>query len=296
MSKFTNGSSFFKRNTYQLDINCLSSKSSQKQQKKNKKTSSKSNNTNNNNITDDDFNKMMEENNNSNKNNIKLSDYLSQIKSPEILNSLLEEKIIGNDLVVRIESENISGSQLLKLILNTNTDPNNYNWIELNQYGLVLQFLLRDNSREQLLCLFLIQNYSSSLGFPKITYKDKPVYFLKIIFQLLFTYDIIDESVYWEWQEILTNITDIDEKTKNTICIQTADFFNILKMTFTDEDYEDENKDENNKQSQINIEKSINESESEDESEEESNNESDKIPECKDYNMDDNEDFNLDDI
>ncbi len=294
MSKFTNTSSFFKRNNYQIDIK---TKSSQKQQKKNKKTNSQSDNFTNN-ITDNDFDKLMEENNNEKKNNIKLSDYLSKIENSITVKNLIQEQIVGGDLISKIELENITGSQLLKEILNKYDDPNNYSWIEQNQYGLALQFLLKENSREQLLCLLLIQNYSNSHGFPKINYKDKHVYFLKMIFQLLFTYDIIDESIYWEWQEILTNIVDIDEKTKNTICIQTTEFFNILKMTFTDEDYE-ENNDENNDENLNKKSDNKSDNESDNESDDKSNNESDKlkIPKEQDYKMDDgDEDFNLDDL
>jgi hypothetical protein len=304
MSKFgSNNSSFFKRNTFQLDIKSKSkSKSSDKQQKKNKKIINQSNS-----ISDNEFNKLMEEND-TQKNDIKLSNYLSKIGNSEIVNKLIQEHIIGHDLLDKIQSEskneNIMGSQLLKQILIKYNDPNDYTWVEQNQYGLALQFLLKDNLTDQLLCLLLVQNYSYSLEFPKINYKDKQVYYLKIIFQLLFTFDIIDESIYWEWQETLTNFSDIDEKIKNTICVQTAEFFNILKMTFTDEDYEDnkDNNDENTKdnnnnntQLKLNTEKLDNESNTE--SNTESDNESDKykVPEEQDYNMDD-DNFNLDDL
>jgi len=290
MSKFNStSSSFFKRNTYQLDIK---SKSSQKQQKKNNKAT----NTNSNVVTDNDFNKLMEENNNLKNNSVKLSDYLLKIDNSEVAKKIIQEQIMGSDLVDRIKYENITGTQLLKEILNKYSEPSNYEWVEPNQYGLALEFLLKDNLKEQLLCLLLTQNYSNSLGFPKINYKNKQVYFLKMIFQLLFTYDIIDESVYWEWQEVLINIVDIDENTKSTICIQTTEFFNILKMTFTDEDYETNDNGENqndNQNPQLKTEKS---DESEDESESEPEPDKYKVPEEQDYNMDDNEDFNLDDL
>ena len=293
MSKFN--SAYFKRNTYQFEIK---TKSSQKEQKKNIK-SEKNNTDKHNNISDSDFNKLMEENNFLKKNDVKLADYISKIKDSEIANKLLEENLMGNDLVTIIESENISGSQLLKGILNKYNDPNNYFWSDSNQYGNALQFLLKENPKEQLLCLLLIQNHTYSLGFPKVNFKDKSVYFINIIFQTLFTNDIIDESTYWKWQDILVDIVDIDENTKKMICIQTTEFFNILKMTFTEEDYENDNaeikKDKDDKivQHQNNKEKLANEynEESKDELDEY------KVPEEQDYYVsDDDEDFNLNDL
>jgi hypothetical protein len=291
MSKFNGSSAFFKRNTYQLDIKSISSQKEQRQQKKNKKVSNYKTDT----VSDDEFNKLMEQNENTNTNMIRLSDYLSKIKDSEIAIRLIQQQMLGTDLLEMACLQDITGSQLLKQILNKYNDPNNYNWIYSNQYGLLLQFLLRENPKEQLLCLLLIQNYSSLLGFPKINYKDKSIYFIKIIFQLLFTNDIIDESSYLEWQEILIEFTDLDDKVKNTITIQTAEFMNIFKKTFTDQDYEENNsentKEENKQESKL---EKIN-------SDNEQSNKSDDelykiiVPVEQDYNMDD-DNFNLDDL
>lgn len=301
MSKFNGSSSFFKRNTYQFDIKPTSS---QKQQKKNKKQNNPISDI----VSDNEFDKLMEENNNVGlKKVFKLSDYFSGVKNSEIASRLVQEQIVGNDLLIRIESENVTGSQLLKEILNK-FEPDNIEWINKNQYGSALKLLLEENSKEQLVCLFLIQNYSYTHGFPKINYKDKEVYYIKMIFHLLFTNDIIDESTYLEWLDILTDLVDIDNSVKNIICIQTAEFINIFKMTFTDQDYEndqenysDVNKDKTQSQSNTSAKlnsKLSNKSDkvSDDESD---NDESDKcnVPEEQDYNMDDgNEDYNLDDL
>ena len=315
MSKFNKASSYFKRNLYQLDIKTKSPKKNNKNQKNNE---NQKNNDSYDNISDNDFNKLMEEsdynydksvfnNNKSNKNDIKLINYLSKIEDSEIVNKLIEEQLIGCDLMSRIESDNITGSQLLKGILNKYNDPNIYNWIELNQYGSSLQLLLKNDLKEQLLCLLMIQNYSNSFGFPKITYKNKQVYFLKIIFQLLFTYDIIDESTFWNWQDILIDIVDIDENTKKLLCIQTTEFFNILKMTFTeDEDtYENEKDNENNEikkntnyelklDNKLNndINSDVKKTKDEEKDDKEKDDEDDdsekyKVPEEQDYFMDD---------
>ena len=296
MSKFNTGSSFFKRNTYQLDIPSKPTKSTKQAKKdKSKKNINKSNR-----ISDEDFNELMNENFEE-KNKVKFIDYLNKITSCEIVDQLIREKLIGKDLVIRLESETISGSQLLKGILKNNKEPTSYNWVQPENYGLALSNILSNDSNEQLLCLFLIQDYSRTFEFPKITYKDKQVYYLKTIFQLLFTNDIIEESTFWKWQDLLVDIVDIDDDTKNKICVQTAEFFNILKLTFNEEDYvegEGEREGEGNRKEDGNIENKNHQNVYVDESEYMTNKNTDtklKIPEEQDYNMDD-DNFNLDDI
>ena len=301
MSKFNIGSSFFKRNNYQLDIITKPSKKDKKNTNKNL-GSNKSNC-----VSDDDFNELMKENLEV-KNKVKIIDYLDKITDSEIVEQLIREQLIGEDLVIRIESETISGSQLLKGILKKYNDPSNYNWVQPENYGLALSSVLSNNTKEQLMCLFLIQDYSRTFEFPKISYKDKPFYFLRTIFQLLFTYDIIEESTFWKWQDLLVDIVDVDEDTKNKICIQTTEFFNILKLTFTDEDYENEENEDNEKNNLTNnLVKNNNhqnknddvlDNELDEESEQELNKETDnkfKVPEEQDWNIDD-DNFNLDDL
>lgn len=303
MSKFNQASSFFKRNTYQLDITIKPAKKDKNKKNSNNNLSSNKSNR----VSDDDFNELMKENVGEKKKLIKFSDYLNEITNSEIVEQLIQEQVIGQDLVSRIGKEKISGSQLLKGILKIYNEPSNYNWIQPENYGLALSSILANNMKEQLLCLLLILDYSKSFEFPKISYKDKQIYFVKTIFQLLFTYDIIEESTFWEWQDLLVNFVDIDENTKNKICIQTTEFFNILKMTFTDEDYENvENEEHNEKNISIrnyNQNKLDNESDEEFDSlsDEETNKELNKkldkyqVPEEQDYNMDD-DNFNLDDL
>lgn len=275
MSKFNSTSSYFKKNnTHQLNI---TTKVSQKQLKKNKKLEK----NNSSNVSDIDFDKLMEENDNPktiyiNKTQVKLSSYLDKITSPEVLTQLITEDVKGKNFINRIKYEDFTGSQILNTILKKYPDPNNYDWIKKEEYGEVLGKLLEDNFEEQLLCLLLIQNYSVQTDMSKISYKDKNVYYIKLIFQLLFTQDIIDESVYWKWYELLATFADVNEDTKNKLCIQTTEFFNILKITFTEEDYENNGNDENNEDKQ------------ESESESESNQKvEDKVPEEQDWNMDD---------
>jgi hypothetical protein len=276
MSRFNSASSYFKKNnTHQLNI---TTKVSQKELKKNKKLEK----NNYSNVSDIDFDKLMEENDNSktiytNKTQVKLNSYLDKITSPDVLTQLINEDIKGNEFLTKIKYEDFSASQILNTILKKYPDPNNYDWIKKEEYGEVLGKLLEDNFEEQLLCLLLIQNYSVQTDMPKISYKDKNMYYIKLIFQLLFTQDIIDESIYWKWYELLPTFSDVNEDTKNKLCIQTTEFFNILKITFTEEDYENNGNDENNENN-----------EDKQESESESNQKvEDKVPEEQDWNMDD---------
>lgn len=291
MSKFGtvgSGSTYFKRNNVQqLTIKNKVSQKELKEQKKNKKS----------NLTDNEFNKLMEENENENtKQDIHLSSYLNKIVESEYLTKLIEEGIKENELITKIKFENITGSQLLKAILNKYNDPNNLNWVNADEYVKPLKCLLDNNLSEQLLCLLVIQDFCVRLSVSKIIYKNKEVYWIKLIFQLLFTQDIIEESVYWEWQELLNLFVDVNIDVKNKLCIQTAEFYNILKITFTDQDYEEEN-DINGVKETINpnYNNSINNDEKELENVIDSEQDDKyKVPEEQDYNMDEN--FDLDDL
>ncbi len=291
MSKFNLSSSYFKKKTYQLNIK--PSKKEIKEQNMIKKN--KINNETN--ISDDDFNQLMNENkineNKINKKNpIKLSDFLNKINNPIdpiVSEKLSKEQNIGNNLVDKIKMMNITGVELLKYILDKYNDPNDYNWIKLEQYGFALEFLLKNNYDEQLLCLLMIQNYSQNYTFPKINYKDKQMYFIKIIFQLFFTYGIIDEQIFWKWQDLLSDFDDIDENTKKLLCIQTAEFFNILKMTFTDDDY-------NDGLAQTITPNNFNDKLLEKSKEIDTETNIDKNIETNEYDVPEEQDFNLDDI
>lgn len=308
MSKFN--STFFKRNnTQQINI---TKKVSQKELKKNKKSNST-------NVSDMEFDKLMEESE-----NVKilskpsLNSYLTPITTPtttttkfanienlNLIKQLVNEGTGGNQFIQKINLSDISGTQLLKQILDI-YKPEKYNWIETDEYGDILKNLLENDYTEQLYCLMIITDYSIRNGLKKISYKDSQVYWIKFIFQLLFMQDIIDESVYWNWQELMESLYDIDDEIKNKICIQLTDFFNILKLTFTDEDYEDENgkdkegeiQDIEKPNNKLNVKSHNLKSEMETEEEEEEEEEEDNkyiVPEEQDWNMDDNN-FNIDDL
>ena len=248
MPKYNSPSSsaFFKRNN---TIQIITNKISQKELKKQKKQNIQFNT----NISDDDFNKLMDSENNvikDHKNNKEILNFYDTIKKNnsidkiEQINLLLETKLIGEDLYSKIKLNNISGNiscnisgiDLLNGILNKYNDVNleKYNWI--NEYGLVLKNLLENNIQNQLICLLIIQNYCMINGLVKLNYKNIQIYQIKLFFQLFFTNEIIEETVYWKWYEMLNDYIDIDDDNKKKILLQTTDFFIILKTTFQDEE------------------------------------------------------------
>ena len=196
----------------------------------------------------------------------------------------MEEEIKGDDLINKIKYDNISGTEFLSSILKKYNNPKNLTWVEKEEYGEVLHLLLEDNLKEQLICLLLVQNYYIQNNMPKINHRNKDVYYIKLLFLLMFTNDIIQESVYWNWKKILPDIVDLDKDTKNNLAIHTNDFVDILKMTLPEEYEEEDNKEEYNKE----------EDNKEEDNKEEDNEEEDN--EEEDNEEEDNEDFNLDDL
>lgn len=283
----SNTSSFFKRNQAQkLDI---TTKVSQKELKKNKKN--QKNQSNNTCVSDNDFDKLMEENS-PKMTPERFDSYLEKITNfvkSDILTQLVQEGTGGDDLTNRLKYENITGSQLLNAILEK-YKLENLSWMNKEEYGCMLYNLLEDNFQEQLLCLLVVQYHCIQNGMPKITYKDKHVYCIKLLFQLMFTHDMIDESVYWQWYELASTFVDIEEDTKNKICIQTTEFFNILKLSFTDEDYEN-NEDENVKNVKTDKTDKVDKTDKTDKAKadkvDKTDTVEDTVPEEQDYYMDD---------
>jgi hypothetical protein len=116
--------------------------------------------------------------------------------------------------------------------------------MENNFYGLGLKLLFENNKHDQIIALLMIQNYSQIHNFIKITYKSNSPYLIRMMFQLLFTYDIVEEETYWEWEEYIQTSNDFDENTIKKILLQTTEFFMILKTVFYDDDNQENNDDE----------------------------------------------------
>ena len=221
-------------------------------------------------ITDAEFESMMAENDyeNENKNqynkittkNTNNKKYKYEI--PELddvtgfVKELLNKNITGQELVDYIESNYyaLNGIELLKGLLKSQldiSDISDISWFRQEKYGLGLKKLFESNIHDQVIGLLMFQNYCSLHQFPKIQYKNKPIYLLKALFQLFFTYNIFEEEAYWGWQEYIDDNNEINDELKKTLSIQTAEFFIILKTVFTEEDYKNEEEGEENKNDNI---------------------------------------------
>ena len=249
-------------------------------------------------ITDEDFEKMMEENNYSNNttNSVK---YIIPNKDnlSESVKNILNVNLLGSELESFVktskESSKLYGPEYLTGLLETIKETD-LTWISLDKYGTLLKYLLEDNLDSQFISLLVIQDYVKKCGFTKITYKNTQIYQIKILFQLLFTNEIIDEPAYWKWQEYLAETNDLDEKTKNLLVIQTNDFFQILNTVFEDE----ETNGENEENDQMKFGKELNKpikSKSDESDESDKSDGNFNVPVEQDYNLEEN-DFNLDDL
>lgn len=256
-------------------------------------------------LTNDEFESLMAENEFENKKLQKKKTFSYKIPEPNNLTTfvldLLDKKIIGQELVDFIEKNknSLNGLELLNGLLSKHTDISNLDWLKSENYGLGLKELFNSNTHDQIIGVLMIQNYCSRNQFPKITYKNNSTYLIRILFQLLFVFDIFEEETYWKWQDYIQETNEFTNDIKNLLSIQTTEFFNILKTVFTEEDYKNEDEKENeagtgdgdgnenydNPNINPNHIKPVN-SNTQSSSDEESDN-SNGIPEEQDFNLDD---------
>lgn len=263
----------------------IKAKKSQSEKKKEKKEMLKLNKKDG--LTEEEFDLLML---NDNKNNIKKIKYILP-KLDELNESAIHainKNLLGEEFVdwLKINSENLLGSDLLNVILSKISDPNKISWISMKEYGSSLKFLLENNIKDQLRSLLIVQHFCQKMEFPKILIKDSEHYLIKIIYQLLFMNEIIDESVYYEWNDNIDNIDGITDKIRNILLIQTTDFFIILKTIFIEEENIEDDK---NKENEILID-------IKDNIKNENNKENNKENEENEENNEENEEFTLDDI
>lgn len=245
-------------------------------------------------ISDKDFEQLMNEQEIQNNNSY---EYIlpDPTNLSDNIKKILSSGLLGDSLVVWVKLNQIeaNGEELMSGLL-INNESTNINIFSSKEYGAILKYLLDSNEKSQLICLILIQNYAKSCGLIKIPYKNSLVYQIKLLFNLLFINEIIDESAYWKWQEYIGETNELDDKTKNTLLIQTSDFFSILQTVFNEEDEGEEVEDSNhneldeyfNHKKSNNTDPNKNDLEQNDESSESEDNEY-KVPEEQDYNMED---------
>lgn len=232
--------------------------------------------------------------------------------TPQVTN-IINKGILGEKLCMDLKSgfPTISGVELLNGLFDKHPDPNDISWIQPQEYGMGLKELNDNNLQSQIQCLLLAQRFCEQNNFTKILYKNNSVYLIKILFQLFFTYGIVDEEAYWGWQDYIDNDNSdiVGVETKQTLLIQTNDFFMILKTVFEEDEFKNDsnpddiqeisNPNRQNKQEQLenqNLDNSNSKlntklnTKLKSHSQSESDSDSDdvfKVPKEQDYNLDD---------
>lgn len=287
------------------------SKISQKDKRKNNKQNKKQNEHSKlNMMSDKDFENLMESNNyddsKSLTSSISLNDFSLPIfnsDSEEKIDQIIQNNLFGSDLVTYFKSNpniKISFLELGNYLLKKNLDFNDITWLNPDKYGECLKFFSQknSNSQEQIKFLIMIQEYCSKYDYPKIPYKTTQVYLIRIIFTLLFTSEIIEESNFNSWLENLDQMKKLDEKTKNLLVVQTTEFFAIFKTVFADSEDDESGEKEENKEDENISNKKITPNKS-NSSQNYSKNKNAETDEDEDQDMNDEEkfqDYNLDDI
>lgn len=107
----------------------------------------------------------------------------------------------------------------IKHLLQLETEHNNTNIVE-SQYKIIK----------------LLYKHAESLNFTKINHKNAQIYILKLLFQLFYVNECIDENIYIDWLnwiETSTNAELIEHLT-----IQTGEFFIVIKNSLDANDEE----------------------------------------------------------
>ena len=299
MSKFSSAKAF--KNMGKSCSFPITTKISQKELKKQAKTQITSNNNTSSSISDADFESIMKSDNLESKSNKK---QIYNLPDPfEIsvkVSNIINKGVVGEELCsyVRLSNMEFNGIELLNGLLNKYSDPSEISWIHPQKYGLALKDLFEDNLTNQMNCLLIIQRYCETHGFIKIHYKNNSVYLIKVLFQLLFTYGIVDEDAYWKWQEYIDGSDNLDDETKKTLLIQTTDFFMILKTVFDPDENNEENDDSDQDNKLNNYLKLNNKQDDGDENDNENGNGNENENENSDdvFKVPEEQDFNLDDL
>lgn len=108
-------------------------------------------------------------------------------------------------------------------------------WCGKQEYGPALASLLGVDIKKQFLVLLEVQKYCNSLKFPKIEIKGEKRNLIEIIFQVLFSAEIIDHAGFMAWSDD----SDYDDVPgKQSAIIQTTNF--MVMLNDIDEDDEQE--------------------------------------------------------
>lgn len=149
---------------------------------------------------------------------------------PEIYKKLYNKK--GNDAINEINNTNetVYGDYFLQYICDINEKFDDVEWLNDNQYGLALKYLIKDDQDQQHALLTVLVKHLHKLNFPKI----KDTYLVVLLFNKLLTNEIIEVDILLEWKE-----SDEDCSGKLKALIQTSEWFLDLLEQLEEEEYED---------------------------------------------------------
>ena len=144
----------------------------------------------------------------------------------------------GEELKTEIAAmaEKPTGAALLANILSGLEDKQSYGWCTMDQYGAALAYLVSDSDKEQFKLINEIVKFCNTIGFPKIEVKSGTRALIEVVFQLLYSLDIVDATGFNLWWD------DEDEEEipgRGKSILQTTTF-----MTWLNEEDEDEDEDD----------------------------------------------------
>lgn len=301
MSKFTGSNSFKNIKSQAISITQkISQKELKKQNKKNKQSSNL--------MTDNEFELLMEEDSKQNSKSsnhgiVKIRQLDFSDLNQDVLN-LIKTGLVSSELVekIKLDFSHINLRDFLNALLSVqpsiseSSELSEIQWLNSQTYAPTIKYLTNNSNSSELECLLYIHDYCRINSYPKIIWKGKQTYFIRILFQTLLIEDIVDEQTFWNWQEYIEKNNNLyDEKTADMLAIQTSEFFLLLKTTFEKDDQDEEDEDESLGfdndpiMSKPNNKNYMDDNEKEKEKEHQYENSDDKnfIPEEQDYNMDD---------
>ena len=168
----------------------------------------------------------------------------------EDINNILNSDKSGEELLEMVNMNNldINCTILVEKILNT--EKVLYEWCDKNNFGLLLESLLKDKIEDQLQVLFIVVDYCNKLKLPKIEHNDKEKYLIDLLFYKLLINEIVDELAFDKWFEWEYDNLE-KENIKRKCLFQLGDFLIVFKTIKYEEEEEEEKKDEDIKDEDI---------------------------------------------
>jgi hypothetical protein len=122
-----------------------------------------------------------------------------------------------------VEAHNVSAADLCKVILESSCESKkSFPCFSLDQYGVALIYLVKDDIKEQMSVLHEVYMYCEQKCFPIIEATYGKVALISWLFGCLYESDIIEPEAFIEWCETYVNIC-------NTALFQITKFLNLLR-------------------------------------------------------------------